>query len=455
MVSDAIRLHPRMYATVNATVGAIRVGEMSQLTNERIKQLKPTGQDYRVRDKAGKDSGYHGFGIKVTAVGKRSFFLEYRLNDKRRFLNLGHYPARSLKEARTDAKKARSLVQEGIDPQLERRKMAVEQKRQRQSIEAAEKATTVNQLLDFYIYQHLSNIDTQKEAADRLGRDVRPRIGQMKVKDVTDRDIRPILLAMIQRGVTSSARKVHSFLHAAFNLSKNDYCDFFGEWEINPVSKVSKPEDALPDKTTLSKKGIVDLWCTLDSYTEMSDGLKDALRVLLLTGQRVQEVLGMRWTELDMDEGLWTVPPERLKAGKKRRMAHVLPVTPMVREIIGRQPRVVGSDQVFPGRDDAERPLEWRSLGKAVRRLVSRTGIEKFTPRTLRGTVKTNLARLKVMREVRNRIQNHALTGVDDLHYDAYDYLAEKRSGLLTWERELIRIVGLTDRAGALRVVKI
>ena len=57
------------------------------------------------------------------------------------------------------------------------------------------------------------------------------------------------------------------------------------------------------------------------------------------------------------------------------------------------------------------------------------------------------MARIKVMKEIRDRIQNHALTDIADTHYDAHDYLDEKQAGLMRWERELKRIVQISDES--------
>jgi len=423
---------------------------MSGLTDKAVKNLKPKGKDYRLRDKAGKDSGYHGFGVKVTAKGKKSFFLEYTMNSKRRFMNLGPYPAISLSKARSKAKEARERITEGIDPQEERKEREAEQEAKRKARlakEAAEaKATTVNQLLDYYIEKQ-TNQGTIDNITVLVNNDVRPAIGEMRARDVTSKDVKTIILAIKNRGSNISARQTYTYLHAAFNLAlKDDECPGYEEWDINPVSKVTKPEKSTPDRTALSKEDIETLWSTLESYNGMEDALKDALRILLLTGQRVQEVVGMQWSELDMEEAQWTIPPSRLKTGKKRPSAHIVPLTTMVIEIIKQQPRItdetgIPSNQVFPGRASIHEPYKWRSLGKAVGRMIEKENLPHFSPRTLRGTVKTHMARIKVLKEIRDRIQNHALTDVADVHYDAHDYLDEKRYGLMKWERELQRII--------------
>ncbi len=417
------------------------------LTDAGVKKLKAESKKYYERETTG-DPETRGFCVRVTPNGTKAFCIAYTMDGQRKEFTLGIYGDEyKLSQARTDCKKARAMISDGKDPRVEREKREAAERAERQRLAAEARATTVEQLLDYYINQKLTNPSSQAVARDVLGRDVIPKIGKVKAKDVTDRDIRKIVKTVMGRGAQSVARQLYIYLHSAFNLYKDDFSPVYEEWEINPVSKVTKPEKGAPDRTVLKSEEIMGLWGALERYTGMDEALKDVLRLLLLTGQRVQEVLGMCWSELDLDAGVWTIPPDRLKTGKKRPVEHVLPLTPMVIKILERQPVYVDdegnrTDQVFPGRDDVHSPYQWRSLGKAVRRLVQQEQLAHFSPRTLRGTVKTGMARIKVMKEIRDRIQNHALTDVADLHYDAHDYLDEKRAGLMKWEQELRRIIG-------------
>ena len=79
-----------------------------------------------------------------------------------------------------------------------------------------------------------------------------------------------------------------------------------------------------------------------------------ALEFLILTAARTSEVLGAKWTEIDVDAGLWTVPPERLKTGKKTRRPHVVPLSDRALAIISEMSAIRVSDYVFPGQFDGE-----------------------------------------------------------------------------------------------------
>jgi integrase len=81
-----------------------------------------------------------------------------------------------------------------------------------------------------------------------------------------------------------------------------------------------------------------------------------ALEFLILTAGRTSEVLDAKWSEIDLDAGLWTIPPERLKTGKLTRRAHVVPLSARALDILAAMGEIRSSDYVFPGQSDG-RPL--------------------------------------------------------------------------------------------------
>ncbi len=80
-----------------------------KFTDNLIKGLKPKNSPYRLFEK-GSDKG---FGVQVTKSGTKSFFLQYALDGKRKFLNLGRYPAISLSDARDKVRDNRELLING------------------------------------------------------------------------------------------------------------------------------------------------------------------------------------------------------------------------------------------------------------------------------------------------------------------------------------------------------
>ena len=137
-----------------------------------------------------------------------------------------------------------------------------------------------------------------------------------------------------------------------------------------------------------------------------------AIRLLLLTGQRVQEIIGASWPELDRERRLLDIPTSRVKTGKRTRRGHVVPLASMAMEIVESLP-VLGA-AMFPKKSSPDQPMPFRSLSQATDRLCRRSNgaIPLFSPRDIRRSVKTGMARIGVPATSRNLIQNHSLDDI-------------------------------------------
>ena len=173
----------------------------------------------------------------------------------------------------------------------------------------------------------------------------------------------------------------------------------------------------------------------------MSQESITAFRLLLLTGQRVEEILGARWSEIDLERRVLDIPADRLKTGNKTQRGHVVPLSEMAIALFAAMPRV--GPCVFPKRGDPQCPMPFRSLSQAADRLCNdpQQPFTRFTPRDIRRSIKTRMSEIGILKEIRDRIQNHALHDVASKHYDRFDFLPDKRAGLDGWQWELRRIL--------------
>jgi integrase len=148
-------------------------------------------------------------------------------------------------------------------------------------------------------------------------------------------------------------------------------------------------------------------------------------RMLLLTGQRRNEVAGATWVELSDDLAVWTIPAIRTKNGK----THVVPLPEPAREILRNAPRVGG--HVFAA---GKRPFgAWAASKNA---LDKRAGVTDWRLHDLRRTVATGLQRLGVRLEVTEAVLNHT-SGV----YQRHDFANEKRQALEAWAAHVLSVV--------------
>jgi integrase len=158
------------------------------------------------------------------------------------------------------------------------------------------------------------------------------------------------------------------------------------------------------------------------------------VQMLILTGQRRDEIAAAQWSEVDLDQGLLTIGPERMKA----KAGHAVPLVPSAVELLSALPRWAAGDYVFSGQTGA-RPFSGFSKAKA--RLDRATGdIGPYTLHDLRRTVRTRLAELGVTPFIGEMVIGHTQKGVHAV-YDLHRYDPEKREALLRWETRLFAIV--------------
>ena len=186
-------------------------------------------------------------------------------------------------------------------------------------------------------------------------------------------------------------------------------------------------------------------WYGLDK-APMTQSMKVALRLMLVTGQRRSEVITMRKSNLalDGDMPMWTIPAP----ASKNKNPHRVPLPPLALELVREALMLSGSSYyMFPSPNDPKTHMWETAPTKAMGRTVKALGLaEPAWPHDLRRTVATNLARLKVPRADAERVLNHvkgAKSSTFGKHYDQHGYDDEKYAALLKWERELRRILGL------------
>lgn len=416
--------------------------KIAGFTDLQIKnRMPPKKAPYRIFEKS-TDRGFH---VQVLPSGVKQFGLYRKQDDKQRFYNLGNYSSQfTLAQAREKCRHYNKLLDDGIDPRVHEAEILEETESKRQALALAVKAPIVDDLLDFYL-NTLENERTRKNTTQQFKTDVRPFIGKIKAHQLSDSDAAAVINRVVGRGANRSARNLYIALNAAFNRARK-YLEFNLKGWPNPLAEVDKPKEGDPTDRALSVDEIKTFWQALNEYTGMSPSLKNVLQLLFLTGQRVKDIIELEWSEVNLgdDEAYLDLTISRTKTGNKTRRGHIVPLPSMSKEILQNQPH--NGKAVFSGKSDPDVPMNWQSLTKALARMLETIKIEHFSPRDIRTTVKTHMARIKVLKEIRDRIQNHALHDVASKHYDRHDYFDEKLDGLQRWQLELERIINSRDK---------
>lgn len=185
----------------------------------------------------------------------------------------------------------------------------------------------------------------------------------------------------------------------------------------------------------LTDAELVKVW---RAFAEEGDPHFGAFQVLVLTCTRRREVTQMEWSEVDLEAGTWTLPPERRKTGRKDPTPFVITLAPMAVEAIKRQPRLEGSPYVFWGRRD-RRPFDFQNA--LVKRVRTAAGVADWRLHDIRRTARSAMGRLGVSQMVAEQCLSHTAKGGLVKVYDQHSYGDEKRAAWLKWAEHVAELV--------------
>jgi integrase len=198
-----------------------------------------------------------------------------------------------------------------------------------------------------------------------------------------------------------------------------------GELDLNPLAGI-RHEDFAARERVLSEDEIRTLWAEWPAV--LPAAVATALKLALVTGQRIGEVTGMMADELDLERKVWNIPAARSKNGH----AHTVPLSELAIELIG----TPTDGRVFPYSLD--------HLPQTVYRFKNKLSVKGWTPHDLRRTCCTKLAEIGIAPHVISHVVNHRTAtkaGVTNAVYNRYSYASEKRDALELWANRLQAIL--------------
>jgi integrase len=379
----------------------------AKLTISSVEAAQPSTKLLTIQD-----TELTGFQLKVTPRGKKSFYLYYRTQDhQQRRPRIGDYPAIKPEQARKTAREWLSKVSAGGDPsgaRLARR--------------ASRGEGSVAELFeDFKSHKAKEGRRSIREAERIFAHDILPVLGKRRAEDVTTQDVTRLIDKIASRSPSVAwavRRQLSAFYSWAIPRLPNG--------TFNPVTNASRPPALKARERVLSDAELGTLWTVLEGEHEP---WRTALRILILTGQRRDEVLSAEWREFDLPSRTWTISAERAKNGR----AHIVPISPAVMNLLQELPK--GSGRVFSGTGAA---------GRAAKRIHLAHGATlSWRWHDLRRTMATGMQRLGVRREVVEAILNHvsgSQAGIVGI-YQRHDWAEEKRAALNAWAVEVAGIV--------------
>lgn len=391
-------------------------------TDRYLKSLKPREKQYYVREQ-------RGFTMRVLPSGIKTFLFIYTINGKRRQLNLGIYPDKSLERAHKDYLEAAALVKDGIDPQTPPPPPP--------AVVEPEK-TTVADLKEKYIKHiktHLVALSV-KHQDERLENHLIPVLGDRSITDIRRRDAIELIetIAAKKRG---AARNVLLAARAMFTYAVHremvEYNPFSGVGVAVPQSAPNSRERVLSDDEL---KKVVLPYLTAPGGNTI---IKNALLLILVTAQRPGEVAGMHKDEIDGK--WWSIPWQRIKTEMKAGLTrapqdHRVFLSPFAKSLI-----LPSKDFVFPASRSAEGPVIRNTLSHHITFSdPPYLGLPRWTPHDLRRTAATKMSELGASDEIVDAILNHKKKGVIGT-YNRNKYDKEKQKWLTKWSQHLQKLM--------------
>jgi integrase len=353
--------------------------------------------------------------LQISEWGTRAWIFRYRINGRSRHMGLGPADLLTLQEARDKAHEARrQLKLDGIDP-LEAKRASY-----REALLASKRAMTFKAAALEYIAAHEDSWrghQSRKQWAESLTNYAFPTIGDLPVAAV---DVAAILSVLdpIAKTIPETTKRVRNRIAAIL--------DWAAARELRPHDNPARRRNLLP-----KRKRRVEHFAAMP-YPALPAFLSDlrarpemparALEFAILTAARPGEVLGARWSEIDLAEATWALPGDRMKSGRP----HRVPLSGRAVELLAGLPRE--GEYVFLGRRTGARPH-----AMVLVKLLRRMG-HAVTAHGFRATFKTWASeRTNYPREIIEAALAHVIGDAAEQAYNRGDMLARRRQLMEAW----------------------
>jgi integrase len=375
------------------------------------------------------DTGYPGFGIKVTPKGRKVFLVLYRTGgagSKLRKYTIGPYARVTLHQARVVAQRVFAAKLEGRDPAAEKREA------KRRVV-----ADRVEDLLETFTVQRLSQNRSGGQIARLLRREVEKAWTGKSIHEISKRDVVEVISAIEQRGAPAAANKTLKSIKTFLR-----WCVGRAVLEQSPAEGVPLPAKEVARDRVLDDPELAQLILAARKIGGPYGGI---VELLALTGQRREEVARLNWQELDLKQRIWTIPKSRTKNGK----AHVVHLSDQALAVLKRV--------------DQRGPLVFSRLGTKPFQEFSRakslldqiSAVSGWRLHDLRRTCVSGMARLGVAPHVADKILNHqagTISGVAAV-YQRHEFLAERKKALDIWGAHIGKLLKYAQARTELRIV--
>jgi integrase len=421
-------------------------------TDKYLTSLKPKDKQYYVREG-------QGFAVRVLPSGVKTFLFIYTLNGKRRQKNLGNYPAKKLADARQEFRDSASTLVSGVDPQASPPLPPDPPPEEKTVADVSSEFLKNWSKLNYSARWHY-NVERAME------KDVLPLIGVRAITTIRRREIISLLETVVARA-PGQARNVYKAVAKMFWYAQDrEYIDTTpctNMLNSIPALRVAEGKSRVLDDMEIKK-----FWRRIDRGPG-NDSVKRALKMILVTCQRPEEVVGMHRNEINGH--WWTIPWQRIKTENSKTLSrpphdHRVYLTPLALELIGDEKKFIFPtlDSDIPIKSKAlfqnvepiaenvvknpSTPIRRNSLSQRVERGITLErrdtrkiqfkyyGLSPWTPHDLRRSARTGMSRIEIPSNWAEEVMNHKKDKIRSI-YDHHKYDEQKRKALTRWAEHL------------------
>ncbi|OCG77220.1 tyrosine-type recombinase/integrase [Gilliamella sp. Occ4-3] len=326
------------------------------LTDLKIKSAKPHDKQYKLSDS-------DGLFLLVHANGSKYWRFRYYFNAKEKLMSLGQYPNVLLSEARRLRDEAKSLLARNIDPQVEKKAKQFEDEIQVTFEQVARKWCTNNKT---WSEPHRAKVLRTLELY------LFPKIGAYSISALTTRQLIVPIKAVEEQGRFEVANRLQQRTSAIMRYAvQNGYISYNPAQDLKGV--VSKVK--VNHRPALELEQIPELLERIDNF-KGRELTKLAIKLSLLIFIRSSELRFARWSEIDFDKKIWTIPAEREEIdgvphshrGSKMKTPHLVPLSDQAIDVLKQIHEISGMyELVFIGDHSARKPMSENTVNKALR----------------------------------------------------------------------------------------
>ena len=382
----------------------------------------------KVEEKPDRDS----MSIRVSAKGKIVYQLRYRFDGKAHRLDIGSYPLMSLKDARIESQRLRAMLEQGLNPKVER---LVER-------QAHTQADTLECLFDkWYESYCIQNKESHEQIKRSFEIHIFDHIGKLPVARITLQQWLAILEPLakkhpaIAERVLINAKQMLKWAVKRQIIQSNVLAEMFAKEDFNIQKNTTK--------RILNDEEIKLLWVAIHG-SRMAQKNKLFLKLCLVYGCRNGELRVAEKKHFDFNKMVWTIPPENHKTGKISNKPIIRPILPYTEELI-KEAMSLNSENYLFMNDDGKSVMSQSSpiaLPYNIMQWLRKNKnyeMAHWSVHDLRRTARTNFSSL-TNPYVAEIMLGHALPRIQGT-YDHHDYLDDQRKAYEKWIDRLMQLL--------------